>query len=133
MSLGCARCGACCENIWLSRQHRGQIEAAIARDDFESAGPEAHPNSSFILEHWTEVERTEDGESRYVCDAYDPDRRLCTAHADRPPVCSQFPWYGRQAGDLAGAVINKRCSYWLDVPPAERPPGARPLIPITVV
>lgn len=126
-SLGCARCGSCCETIWLSRKARESIEAEIAYDD------ELAENAAFLLEHWTEKERDAIGDTRYECDAYDKDHHLCTAREDRPPVCRDFPWYGEEPGRFHG-IINKRCSYWLDVPPDMRPDYVeRPLIPITAI
>ena len=71
-----------------------------------------------------------DGQVLLACENYDPAHQMCRAYDRRPPVCSGFPWYGREPGD-GGA--EPRCSYWLDVPPADRPEGYRPLIPLTVI
>lgn len=65
-----------------------------------------------------------------ACEHYDPAHQMCRAYDRRPPVCSGFPWYRREPGD-GGA--EPRCSYWLDVAPAARPEGYRPLIPLTVL
>lgn len=126
--LGCARCGKCCEEIYL--------DVAVADMIRDFIGPltiSAAPNIEFIREHWTERSRNQQGQALFSCDAYDAEHKLCTAHDDRPPVCRDFPWYGRAPGDTQGGVITKECSYWLDVHPALRPDGARPLIPLTEV
>lgn len=71
-----------------------------------------------------------DGQVFLACEHYDDAHQMCRAYDSRPPVCSGFPWYGRKPGD-GGA--EQRCSYLLDVPPADRPAGSRPLIPLTVI
>lgn len=87
---------------------------------------------SFTTEHWSKIGPASDPDwNLWSCDAFDPVERLCTAHEDRPPVCSNYPWYGR--APVKGPVTNPRCSYLLDLAPADRPAGARPLIPLTVV
>ena len=128
----CARCGDCCETIWLSREARESIEQTIAGFPGPITPPET-PNAAFLLEHWTEVERDEQGSSRYVCDAFDPQTRLCTAHETRPPVCQGYPWYGLPwYGHAPRALegLSSRCSFWADVPAEERPARVRPLLPL---
>jgi len=66
------------------------------------------------------------------CSRYDSEHEACSAYEDRPPLCRRFPWYGREPGD-GNVPAESRCSYLLDVPPATRPEGARPLIPLTVL
>ena len=68
------------------------------------------------------------------CDAFDPATRLCTAQENRPPVCRDYPWYGKDpAGSGSGPLLYRECSYLADVAPDQRPDGARPLIPLTVI
>jgi Fe-S-cluster containining protein len=89
---------------------------------------------AFMLEHWTQVGlKLVDGTSRYAyrCDRFDEISRTCTAHSDRPPVCSDYPWYSH--GPIAGHLSNPRCSYLLDLPPDQRPENAYPLIPLTII
>jgi Fe-S-cluster containining protein len=125
-SLGCARCGDCCERIWLS------VLLERLREWLEEDSDHGR-NARFILEHWHVQGSDEDGDAFYTCDAFDAVHRLCTAHETRPPVCSGYPWYGK--GPRPDVITRKdsRCSYLLDVPPAVRPSDARPLIPIEVV
>lgn len=137
-SLGCAGCGACCEEIVLGWD------------------PRESP-TEFVREHWT-VEWVEDkgprdsrgsqpwGQVGYVvtCDAYDPVHKRCTAHEDRPDVCRGYPWYDNHPtrGALpdrkqlvdpdTGAVTPYGCSYALDAP-GWSAQGVRPLIPVTVI
>lgn len=82
------------------------------------------------------------------CDAFDHDTRLCTAHTDRPPICSGFPWYGldpatavremtrpvpyaRAHGTVGGGSVG--CSFITDLPADLTPPHTRPLIPLHVI
>jgi Fe-S-cluster containining protein len=65
------------------------------------------------------------------CANYDTAHQACRAYDRRPPVCSNYPWYGGEPG--SSQWIERNCSYLLDVPPSERPEGARPLIPLTPI
>lgn len=132
MGLGCARCGDCCETIWLPVRVSETLAEWAAKTPEQQAELGPAPNHDFLLAHWHEQERSE-GSVRYACDAFDPVHRICTAHADRPPICRDFPWYGGEPGDLAGTAISNRCSYWLDVPRVQRPDDARPLLPLVAV
>jgi len=120
----CARCGDCCDPVILTHTKR-QVR--------EGGGPSA----PFILANWRRISRAEaarrrpgleafqgDGYRYYECAAFDPETRLCGARDDRPPVCRGFPWYGQEpnAGRLGSL---SRCSFWADIPPAQRPEGVQ--------
>lgn len=122
MTASCARCGDCCDPVVLT------IGMARALD----AGHGDEASTEFARAHWRLRQEQPDPTSRhYTCDRFDPDSRLCTAHEDRPPVCSGFPWYGRVP--MAGPLVNPRCSFQWDLPSHQRPAGAWPLIPLTVI
>lgn len=158
-NLGCAKCGACCQNLTItadptvgSLEHwttkalenvpdpredwghwaahgwtDGQRELAERRYDPDG---DLRADVDFIADHWHEI----DGyPGNYRCDRWDPATLLCTAHDERPPVCRNFPWYGAEPGVARAASLDSACSFLLDVPPAARPEGARPLIPIEVI
>lgn len=125
----CARCGGCCDPVTM-RLTKKQIRERTA-----------DPSGPFILANWRRISRAEanrrsptlgtvpgDGYRFYECAKFDPDTRLCTAHEDRPPVCQGFPWYGKEPN---GAYLRglPRCSFWADIPQADRPEWALPLIP----
>lgn len=142
MSLGCAAgsCGDCCEDIFVGAPASGMI--AEWREYWAAGGldpiPDDYdPSVEFITRNWTETSRDDRG-AYYECSRFDPVHRLCTAWAERPPVCVGFPWYPAHpdGGGQTPERIEKmplRCSYALDVPVAQRREGARPLIPLTVV
>lgn len=131
-SLGCARCGSCCDPV-----HLGADQAALVEEwrAYVAAGGSTRPGSdpAFILAHWHEIERSSSGGTRYRCDRFDPDARTCTAHEDRPDVCRDFPWYGEKPGEAGARSLDRVCSYLLDVPADQRPTGSRPLIPLEVI
>lgn len=116
MTLGCARCGDCCEEIW-----------SMPRCGLEKQGTD---EAAFLLEHWQDIG---DEEGHYTCDQFDRVHRLCLAHEDRPPVCSNYPWYSDPPGQGNVVIKNPQCSYLLDLPPTSRPEGSRPLIPVEVL
>lgn len=120
-SLGCARCGDCCENIPIS-------VAYIARLTPEP-GSRTAQDQAFILAHWTPLPGDAD---HAACDRFDPVHRRCLAYAERPPTCRDHPMYGHD-GPVYAQGLHPRCSYLLDVAPADRPAGARPLIPLEVL
>lgn len=112
---------------WLSNGESWTDEQRdYAISHYDPAG-KYRANADFIASHW----KLNPGGERWSCDAFDQVTRLCTAHEERPPVCRDFPWYGREP-DLITS-LNPQCSYLLDVAPSERPEGARPLIPLTIV
>lgn len=136
----CAMCGDCCRVIGLRWPKQAFRER---RDDpAPLTSPNAQADHDFILRHWTEVsveraERLLPGFTAayqpgatffYVCDAFDYESNLCTAHDERPPVCSDFPWYNTPPG-TRGAINRafRRCSYWADVPREQWPEGIAPL------
>lgn len=157
MSLGCARCGSCCEHIYCDKARdladwttQALDGVADPGDDdgwdswlrngwtdeqrdlaIERYNPEGDRrlNADFIVPHWT---ASDDGET-WTCDAYDSEAKLCTAHDSRPPVCSGYPWYDEEPEDWRIEGLNKECSYLLDVEPSRRPEGSRPLIPLTAI
>lgn len=135
MSLGCAAgCGDCCDPVHLSPDQRDHFDRWRERVEDVWAGDQPEPGGSmpFMLVHWHELEHKPTG-TTYRCDRFDPDTRMCTAHEDRPPVCSNFPWYGDPPDPSVFGGSLGRCSYMLDLPPDQRPAGSRPLIPVEVV
>jgi Fe-S-cluster containining protein len=130
-SAGCAACGSCCDPVVLKADvYTGCCERA-------RAGDVVHDNDRFIAQHWhPQGAIVLDAETllELRCDAFDPATRLCTAREDRPPVCRDYPWYGEDPVTSGrGPRLYPDCSYLADVPPDQRPEGARPLIPLTVI
>lgn len=116
----CARCGRCCDPVILLFDP--QERAAEVFADPESSDDNLL-NAAWMQDHWAVVHSYEDDDGDVVrrvrCDAYDPETRLCGAHDQRPPVCSDFPWYGKPSSEWAGsaqaAALDPQCSFNADV------------------
>jgi len=90
----CSACGACCDPVWYPMG---------AADIRQSAATTGNVDLVFAAAHWHPTgERTDDGMHAYQCDRFDAETRLCTAHADRPPICRAYP--------VAGNVLPLICS-----------------------
>lgn len=147
--LGCARCGDCCDPVhtsWDLDDLHARAEAWVRwllhvpeehwdrdmradRADWRDFAAATLTNYDFVRRHWTRLSDSPGGMRRWSCDAFDPTSRQCVAHADRPPVCSMYPWYGEPPSARAIEALP-HCSYQGDLPPDSRPPQSRPLIPI---
>jgi Fe-S-cluster containining protein len=127
MTAGCARCGECCDPAWIRVSDFERLPGLLGTED-------EGPNARFITEYWHPAGEAEvDGWMPVRCDAFDPQTRLCTAHENRPPVCRDYPWYDDGPTAERGGHMGGQCSYLADLPPDQRPEGARPLIPLSVV
>lgn len=157
-TAGCAACGACCDPVPFTRDEHACVTqwstAALegvpdpAADDgwavwldggwtdegrdtaitrYDPAG-RWRQDADFIAAHWTP-----EGDTGCKCDQFNPATRLCTARDTRPPVCRDYPWYSDGPGAERAANLFRRCSYLADVPPDQRGPDSRPLIPLAVV
>jgi Fe-S-cluster containining protein len=131
VTVTCAACGSCCDPVVLETDaYLGAVRRARSRES-------ADEDDRFIARSWHPLYgwRDEDGTSCLAlsCDAFNPETRACTAREDRPPVCRGFPWYGREPSAKTAAPLSPQCSYLADVGPQDRPPGSRPLLPLTVI
>lgn len=99
-----ANCGACCDPVILA---------------FPLEGLQAHdtPSGRFAAKHWRLRDTQPDDEYQHhiTCDQFDPDTRACLAYENRPPICSGFPWYGREPAAEARNLPNV-CAFHDDVP-----------------
>lgn len=134
MSLGCARCGDCCDPVMIERgSATGILDWFRYWDDSgQEEDTNLDPTVRFMYENMHET----GGDERHIaftCDRFDTVTRLCTAHDDAPPMCKDFPWYGHgEAHPDSVQKLPPRCSYALDAAPGARREDARPLIPLTV-
>jgi Fe-S-cluster containining protein len=134
VSLGCARCGDCCDpvkidfGVWVRAV--AQARRYSASDCSDDEDRQYWANAVFLASRCRPAGFS-DGQVLLECANYDRAHSICRDYDNRPPLCSRFPWYDYEPGDLG--ICELRCSYLLDVPPAKRPEGARPLIPLIVV
>jgi Fe-S-cluster containining protein len=111
---------------WLEHGYTDDKRSAVL-EAYDPAGRK-RADADFIAAHFAEH-----CDGLWTCDAYDPEHGTCTAHEDRPPLCRDYPWYGEQPSPDRAAHFSRQCSYLADLPPDQRPDGARPLIPLTVI
>lgn len=137
MSATCNGCGDCCDPVHLPEWAvecltemvkavaEGVVspfddpEAWIARKWNLSAAESAYLNAGWF----SALVRRPDG--RFDCPSFDREARRCLIHATRPPVCRDYPWYGKEPA--AGALDSSRCSYWEDIAPDQRPRDWQPV------
>lgn len=95
-------CGRCCDPVTTSFDPNGELNG---------------PSAPFIREHWQVRESGVDpwGKTQWlsVCDQFDPATRLYTAHDERPPICSGYPWYGKARDKNP---LDPGCTFNADVP-----------------
>jgi Fe-S-cluster containining protein len=89
----CSACGACCDPVWYP------LGAADIRQSAHTTGA---ADLMFAASHWQPTGEVRDGMHAYRCDQFDDETRLCTAHADRPPICRAYP--------VAANVLPLTCS-----------------------
>lgn len=139
---GPAACGACCDPVklaypldhltgwgdalsdprtddgWVAWQTAGwQLDRAAAISKHAGGVSES---GRFAGEHWTQAEHLPDRgdgfpEWRIRCDQWNPHTRLCEAGEGRPPICSGYPWYGREPYAEASGMLDRTCVFHADL------------------
>ena len=78
-------------------------------------------DADWILKHFKRISRVEAIRKRsthsgyfYKCDAFDPEKNICTMYAERPRMCREFPWYEREPVEEA-IYCYPNCSYHADL------------------
>jgi len=102
----CTACGDCCDPVWYPWS---------AADIRQAAARGTSRDLVFITAHWRPTGERRHGLHAYACDAFDPQSRLCTAHADRPPICRGYPWYDAPPGSRP-VELPVRCAFRADQP-----------------
>lgn len=120
----CAKCGACCEAIFIKPSYETLMERSRAFQNPPEGYAERDPaheevwqqwdryltinvlDDLFMRDHWHPIlnedrsQFTIDNGNRprygYTCDAYDAKTRLCTMQAGKPPICADYPYYGNR-------------------------------------
>lgn len=93
-------CGACCDPVLLQE---------LAVDRIFAFGP-AGAQATALRDMLEPLSTASDGQVRLRCIHYDAAARACTNYEGRPPMCRDFPWYGKGARDgvLATGTV---CGY----------------------
>lgn len=134
----CNGCGKCCEALHTAvspddlAKHRvahpeetgREGDFAFASIHFHSISNEEAVRRNPVLGLFLEAYHS-DGESDfeprffYECDLYDKDTKRCTDHANRPHVCREYPYYGKELtyGEI---FYDPDCPYIDDAPPTTK-------------
>lgn len=94
-------CGACCDPVFLPQQ---MAELAFA----PFIGPRS-AQTYWIADHWAPYAAWGNGVA-IQCTEYDAKTRSCMAYDSRPPVCRDYPFYGREP-NLDGQIVDLICGY----------------------
>ena len=109
----CSMCGDCCEDIALN------VDLRVG-SSWQSAGYMAGRKGrdwAFIQKNFVPtgdvVRQGKTVKQKLKCLKFDPEKRICTAHDERPDLCRNYPWYGGEPvrGDT---TMKGRCSYLAD-------------------
>lgn len=133
----CSKCGNCCDPVNIGWHPEGdKIKYYLPLPDPRSdagwkkwgrtkqsrrSAIKGWLTAKFVSKNWHVIDGPEDvndpeGSWKATCDYFDKNTRLCTAHDDRPPICSDYPWYGQApTRELADRNINNICSFMADV------------------
>lgn len=135
-------CGVCCEHITLPRRSIEQIfgprfEENCATEVWTRVSLGSDPerpvpnprglntvhDATFIREYF-DVEP----EGTFSCRAFDAHARRCTMYDQRPLMCENYPFYGRDPAQLGDRdpINDLVCAFQGDVPP-------RRVLPLTVL
>lgn len=98
----CSGCGDCCDRIWLAG---GRMAIAT--------------NTEATMENrvWASELVPLEQPNTYACPKFDRESRSCTTYEDRPPVCSNFPWYGKMPSPPEASHLSQRCTFRAEASP----------------
>jgi Fe-S-cluster containining protein len=96
--IGCLMCGVCCRAVAFP-QTKAELRRLIAAHELSDANL---ASARFILRHWRRISArqaaatvpglvAERGFRYYACVKLAG--KLCSDHANRPPICRGFPYY----------------------------------------
>lgn len=111
----CARCGDCCDPVLLPAD-----AAEVVFGGLKGYGPgtdwyRKHLHfRRFRGEHQLTRDVLLSAAVEFDCDYFDQDTRQCMAYDDRPAMCRNYPFYGREP--KADSTMGGRCSFLADVP-----------------
>jgi Fe-S-cluster containining protein len=111
---------------WLAKGYEDNAESrAHCMDEFREDSQGVR-NARFMKAYWTvrEAGVIEEGEKTaskpwlMTCAKFNTHTRACEAYDERPPICSDYPWYGEEPSteraDNGG--LTHVCAYQDDVP-----------------
>ncbi len=131
MNGSCNGCGDCCAVVVLGTEWskaKARAEVGVAREQVRWHGDPAWRDRLADLEWRVRLKRislTEAkrrlpsvgrGSTYWECPNFDYSSRRCLDYENRPPVCRNFPWYGRDPDDPGAGSLRAfpRCGYRID-------------------
>lgn len=96
----CKKCGSCCRNIYV----RHGKDIIKAEEQFEKIKKE----DSYIFYQHIKVIGKDDFGLIFECNKFDKEKKLCTDHKNRPPICKNYP---REEIFKMGASLQDGCGY----------------------
>ena len=96
----CAKCGRCCENIYV-RHNNNVIQN---EDEFENI---KKTDDYSFYKHITVIGKDDFG-LIFSCNKFDKEKKLCTDHKNRPPICKNYP---SEEIFSFGAQLQNNCGY----------------------
>ena len=94
-------CGACCDPVTLG----------VATVDRAFAFGPASPQMEWIWNNLMPLKHRGDDGVLLMCVNYDIESRACLAYDTRPPVCRDYPFYGKEADPALDPGGRIACGY----------------------
>lgn len=134
MTGSCNGCGDCCAVVVLNREWpkaKARAEVGVAREQVKWYGDPAWRDRLADLAWRVSLRRLSAAEAvrrspalkgrtrglgLWECPNFDYSSRRCRDYGNRPPVCRNFPWYGRDPDDPGAVSLLglPRCGYRID-------------------
>ena len=96
----CKMCGACCQNIYV--RHSNKI--IESQEEFDKI----RECDDYSFYKHIEVVGKDDFGLIFSCNKFDKDKKLCTDHKNRPPICRNYP---SEEIFSFGACLQDDCGY----------------------
>ena len=93
-------CGACCRNIYV--RHGKKIIKTV--EEFEKI----KNSDDYSFYQHIKVIGNDDFGLIFECEKFDKDKKLCSDHKNRPPICSNYP---SEEIFKMGAALKDDCGY----------------------
>ncbi len=96
----CKMCGACCQNIYV-RHNNKIIKTEEEFNDIKN-------KDDYIFYKYVNVVGSDDFGLIFSCSKFDKEKKLCTVHKKRPPICRNYP---SEEIFTFGACLQENCGY----------------------
>jgi Fe-S-cluster containining protein len=114
----CKKCGSCCQAIWL-RYSIKDIREILKKYP-------SNLDAIFILKNWERIsykdalkinsrikifKKNYKKSYFYICNKYDKINKKCTIHDNKPRICKDYPFYGKNKIPLGLVFYNDKCGF----------------------